>query len=440
MSCVVNICSRHQLFQCVFQRIDLVLQRLLLSRRQACLLLFQVVNTRFELRSLPNIGSVFRCVRWLFAKGGFGGFLFCVHLAHAWGSLNAFLNQRLVFRRRPKVFEFLNGQFLLFSGKLLRCRVCAFGFDLGFFFKRFFLGNQRVIARLQISQIFRLGAFCCQLLFCFFGALRFDFSRCFVFKARSFSCLGFSGAALKRTTNRRDGPAKHCATNEAVDVLFACFRISDGQPCLQTLKRLLRNFSQAFTAHGHTRLGGVVHSRFAQRLVGDGLGLLGCQLGAHRAEQLAHTGQQRHSGGVNQGLRNGCAKGCGSAGLCQRLACIHLTGKVGASKLARRHSACAQQTQTRSNRGRYWSGQSRKTCCRRRGHVRNRPAKGLSELQEGGFGPAFLGRGETCLCGCYAFFLVFLGFRLVHQPRLTSGQCGFAFESLKACGCGSFEA
>ena len=243
LSCVVNICSRHQFFQCVFQRIDLVLQRLLLSRRQACLLLFQVVNTRFELRSLPNIGSVFRCVRWLFAKGGFGGFLFCVHLAHAWGSLNAFLNQRLVFRCRPKVFEFLNGQFLLFSGKLLRCRVCAFGFDLGFFFKRFFLGNQRVIARLQISQIFRLGAFCCQLLFCFFGALRFDFSRCFVFKARSFSCLGFSGAALKRATNRRDGPAKHCATNEAVDVLFACFRISDAQASLQTLKRLLGNLS-----------------------------------------------------------------------------------------------------------------------------------------------------------------------------------------------------
>jgi hypothetical protein len=61
------------------------------------------------------------------------------------------LHQRLVLRRRPEVFEFLNGQFLLFGSKSFGRGVSAFWFDFGFFFQFFFLFNQSVIARLQIS-------------------------------------------------------------------------------------------------------------------------------------------------------------------------------------------------------------------------------------------------------------------------------------------------
>ena len=192
--------------------------------------------------------------------------------------------------------------------------------------------------------------------------------------------LGLCTAALNGTANRGQCAAQYCAADKTLNVLFAGFRISDAQASLQTLKRLLRNFSQAFTTHGHTRLGGVVHSRFAQRLVGNSLGLLGCQLGAHRTEQLAHTGQQRHSGGVNQGLRNGCGNRFTKAGFFQRLTFVYLTGKVGASELARGHSACAQQTCADSNRSGYWESQSRNTCGRRSGSVGQRAAKQLSDF------------------------------------------------------------
>ena len=38
---------------------------------------------------------------------------------------------------------------------------------------------------------------------------------------------------------------------------------------------------------------------------------------------------------------------------------------------------------------------------------------------------------------CSFVFLLRLG--LVHQASLTGGQRGFAFETLKACGCGGFK-
>ena len=254
-----------------------------------------------------------------------------------------------------------------------------------------------------------------------------------------FGCLCLGPTALDVTACRGNGTTQHCATNEAVDVFFAGFWVSQACACLQTLEHLLHGFCETFPGHGRASLGGVVHSGFAQRLAGDRFGLLCCQLGAHGAEQLAHTGQQRHGGSINQCLGDGSAEGCGTAGLLKRLTGCHLSGKVGARELAGRDGACAQQAKCCGSRGCNGGGQSRKTCGCRSNHVRHRTASGLFKFLPRGFSPAFFCGREAGLCSGLFFFLVLLGFRGVHQPRLTGGQCGFAFEPLKACSCGSLE-
>ena len=319
------------------------------------MLLFQGVNLRFNLFSLPNIRYIFRLVRWLFAKSCFGCFALCFYLAHERGSLNTLLHQRLVFRRRSEVFELLNSKFLLLGSKLLGSRVCAFWLDLGFFFQFFLLLNQCVVPGLQISQVLGLSAFCSLQLFCFFGTLSFDLGCCFGLKAGGFSCLGFSTSALKRTSNRCKCAAKHSAADEALDILLAGFWVSDTQASLQALQHLLRGFSYTFSACSYACLGGVIHDGSAKRLISNSPGLLGCQLGAHRTKQFANTGNQRHCSGVKQSLRYGCGGCFAKAGLLKSFAGIDLSAEVGSCKLSCRHSTCAQQTKASSNRGGYWS-------------------------------------------------------------------------------------
>ena len=257
---------------------------------------------------------------------------------------------------------------------------------------RFLLFGCRALTGLNLCQ---LGIKCFKLLVCGTEIVA-QLAQCIWLVLGSFGCghsigllfllgfpgLGFCTAALNVTTGRRNSTTKHCATDETVDVFFACVFVCKVCACLQAFEHLLNSFGKTFPCHGRAGLEGIVRDRFAQRLVGDSFGLLGCQLGAYGTKQLAHTGDQRHGGSINQCLWDGSAKGCGSAGFFQRLACLHLSGKVGACELTRRHSACAQQAQASSNRGRYWSGQSRKTCGCRSRHIGDRPAKGLFKLLE----------------------------------------------------------
>ena len=183
--------------------------------------------------------------------------------------------------------------------------------------------------------------------------------------------LGFGTAALDVPACWGKSAAQHGSADEAVDVLFACIFVCDVQPGLQALQHLLRGFRYTFPACGSARFKGVVHDGFAKRLVCNCPSLLGCQLGAYGAEQLADTGYQGHGGSVDQCLWDSSAKSSSSAGFFQRLACLQLSAKVGACELTRGHSACAKQAQASSNRGGYWGGQSSKTCGCRSNHVRH---------------------------------------------------------------------
>ena len=253
-----------------------------------------------------------------------------------------------------------------------RCGVFARGLERGL--ARFEICQQRVVLLAHLHGVLR-GLLCR-----FIGRSLLLFGQTLLLSggspggARFFGLglggLGLGTAALERPADGGNGTAKHGSANKALDVLLAGFWVRNVQASLQALKRLLGNLRDAFAAHGHACLGGVVHSRLAQRLTGDGLGLLSGELGAHGTEQLAHTGQQRHCGGVDQCLRNGRSGGFAEAGFFQRLAGLHLPGQVGAGELARRHSACAQQTQTRRNGNGHRSGQSRQTSGGGSSHIR----------------------------------------------------------------------
>ena len=127
--------------------------------------------------------------------------------------------------------------------------------------------------------------------------------------------LGLGRTALHIPADGGNSTTQHRTTNETVDVLFACFGVCDLQTCLQTLQQLLRRFSNTLTAHRCAGLCRIIRNGFAQCLGGNCFCLLVCQLGAHGAEQLAHTGQQRHGGSIQQGLWDRSANGFTEAGV-----------------------------------------------------------------------------------------------------------------------------
>ena len=257
--------------------------------------------------------------------------------------------------------------------------------------------------------------------------------------AFGFGCLSLGTTAFKRPANRGHSSAQHRTANKAVDVFFTGIFICKICACLQPFQNLLHCFSQAFPAHGRARLKGVVRNSLAQRLRRNCLGLLSGQLGAHGAEQLAHTGQQCHGGGIQKGLRHGSSGGFTEAGFFQRLAFPHLSGNVGTRKLPCGQSTCACQTQARSNRGGYWSGQSRKTCGSRSQHVRHGAAQCLFEFLERGFGPAFFGGGEAGSSLGFLRFLIRLCLRDAHYSQLTGSQRSLALEAFNTGSGSSFE-
>ena len=239
------------------------------------------------------------------------------------------------------------------------------------------LGSQIVLLHLQCVRS-------C-LLFGFLGG-GFFFGHSFVGHALlpdagllGFGCLGLGCAALDVTTGRGTNACQRGSADETVDVLLAGFRVRDAQTGLHSLQNLLCSLCQAFTAHGHTRLGGVIGRRFAQSLFCNGLGLGGGQFGPHGTEEFAHAGHQGHGGCVERCLRDGCGNRRTQTCLAQRLAGVHLTRQVGAGELPCRRQTCQTCCGQRS-RSRSRKRQSAKPGNNRGGHVGDRAPGSLFEL------------------------------------------------------------
>ena len=200
---------------------------------------------------------------------------------------------------------------------------------------------------------------------------------------------------------------------------------------------MLCGLRDAFSAHGHACLGGVIHHRAAKRLVSNCPGFLHRELGADGAKQFADAGHEGHGGGIKSGLRDGRAKCSGTTGFLQRLAGIHLTGKVGARELRGIHTKSSGGTKASSDGRGDRSGEGGEANSSGGCHVWDGAAQRLFELQPRCFGPALFGGFEAFLSRSLATFVVLFGRLGVHQPRLTGGQRGFAFQALQpGRGCG----